>query len=64
MGSLFASYHFLFSVSDTMIKSLEASDIHSLCSGQVVSSIASLVKELLENSVDAKGKRLVNLWLS
>ena len=38
-----------------MIKALDSADVHSLCSGQVVSSIGSLVKELLENSIDAKG---------
>lgn len=35
------------------IRSLDASSIHALTSGQVVTSLASAIKELLENSLDA-----------
>ena len=35
------------------IKAISAKDIHNICSGQVILSLASACKELLENSLDA-----------
>lgn len=35
------------------IKSIDAASVHKICSGQVILDIASAVKELIENSLDA-----------
>jgi len=35
------------------IQPIEASSVHRICSGQVVLTLATAVKELVENSLDA-----------
>jgi DNA mismatch repair ATPase MutL len=37
----------------TVINAIDKSSIHKICSGQVVLDLATAVKELVENSVDA-----------
>lgn len=44
-----------------MIRQLDADSVRHLCAGQVLSSIAGVVKELLENSLDAKATQVVVL---
>ena len=41
-----------------MIKPLDQASIRLLCAGQVLSSLRSVVKELLENALDAKASRV------
>lgn len=36
-----------------MIKAIDKSSIHRICSGQVILDLATAVKELIENAVDA-----------
>ncbi len=47
-----------------MIKTIDGSTVHRLCSGQVIVDLRSCVKELVENALDAGAKsiqvRLVN----
>ena len=40
-------------VQDTRIKAIGKLDTHKICSGQVILSLATAVKELLENALDA-----------
>lgn len=37
----------------TLIKAIDKAAVHRICSGQVVLDLATAVKELLENSLDA-----------
>ena len=37
----------------SVIKKIDAGDVHKICSGQVVLSLAVAVKELVENALDA-----------
>lgn len=41
-----------------MIKSLSSSAIHRICSSQVITTLATAVKELVENSVDAGATKI------
>ena len=43
------------------IKSLDASSIHRITSGQVVIDLQTAVKELVENSLDA-GATSIGMW--
>lgn len=38
----------------SVIKKIDAGDVHKICSGQVVLSLAVAVKELVENALDAR----------
>lgn len=40
------------------IKALDKSTVHRICSGQVIVSLSSAVKELIENSLDAGAKNV------
>lgn len=55
MHPCFASrYCFFFSTGlAKAIKPIDRRSVHQICSGQVVLSLSSAVKELVENSVDA-----------
>ncbi|XBW38756.1 hypothetical protein QEN19_004342 [Hanseniaspora menglaensis] len=44
--------------SNTIIKAISEADIHSITSGQVIVDIVSVVKELLENALDANSKNI------
>ena len=44
------------------IKAIDKKSVHRICSGQVVLTLATAVKELLENSIDA-GATIVGLYL-
>lgn len=37
----------------TEIKAIDKKSVHRICSGQVVLTLATAVKELVENSIDA-----------
>lgn len=49
------------------IKPINRSSVHKICSGQVVLTLATAVKELVENSIDANatiiGKCMYNILL-
>ncbi|KAL9656509.1 hypothetical protein ABK040_005272 [Willaertia magna] len=40
--------------SKSLIHKIDNSSIHRICSGQVIVSLSSVIKELIENSIDAK----------
>ncbi|XP_065887523.1 mismatch repair endonuclease PMS2-like [Dysidea avara] len=46
----------------SVIKKIDAGDVHKICSGQVVLSLAVAVKELVENALDA-GATLIEIRL-
>jgi DNA mismatch repair protein PMS2 len=41
-----------------MIKAIDKQTIHRICSGQVITTMSSAIKELIENSLDAKSTRV------
>ena len=45
-----------------IIKAIDKSSVHRICSGQVIFNLAIAVKELIENSIDA-GATLVEIKL-
>ncbi|RIA81523.1 hypothetical protein C1645_790263 [Glomus cerebriforme] len=40
------------------VKTIDASSIHRICSGQVILDLATAIKELVENSLDAQAKSI------
>lgn len=54
-SSLLLSVRFILSSSEPAgaIKAIDKNSVHQICSGQVVLSLATAVKELVENSIDA-----------
>jgi len=46
------------------IQAIDASTVHRICSGQVVLTLATAVKELVENSLDAGATSIGNTVLS
>jgi DNA mismatch repair ATPase MutL len=40
------------------VKAIDTSSIHRICSGQVILDLATAIKELLENSLDAQAKSI------
>uniref|UniRef100_A0A1A9WWK9 MutL C-terminal dimerisation domain-containing protein n=1 Tax=Glossina brevipalpis TaxID=37001 RepID=A0A1A9WWK9_9MUSC len=40
------------------IRSIKEDDVHKICSGQVILTLAVAVKELVENAIDAKAKNI------
>jgi DNA mismatch repair protein PMS2 len=42
----------------SVIKQLDKTTVHHICSGQVIISLANAVKELIENSLDAGAKTI------
>lgn len=49
-------------MSDQVIKPIDKSSVHRICSGQVVLSLAIAMKELVENSIDA-GATIIEIFL-
>ncbi|CAG8614777.1 7767_t:CDS:2, partial [Funneliformis caledonium] len=43
------------------VKAIDVSSIHRICSGQVILDLATAVKELVENSLDAEAKSIVEI---
>ncbi|CAI2191264.1 5655_t:CDS:10, partial [Funneliformis geosporum] len=43
------------------VKAIDISSIHRICSGQVILDLATAVKELVENSLDAQAKSIVEI---
>uniref|UniRef100_A0A8C1JEQ6 Mismatch repair endonuclease PMS2 n=1 Tax=Cyprinus carpio TaxID=7962 RepID=A0A8C1JEQ6_CYPCA len=50
---MFIAYGILNTSSAGAIKAIDKQSVHQICSGQVVLSLATAVKELVENSIDA-----------
>lgn len=46
------------------LKALDAASVHRLCSSQVIVSLQTAVKELIENSLDAGATRIGNDFVS
>lgn len=46
----------------SIIKAIDQQTVHQICSGQVIQSMSSVVKELIENSIDAKATRIEILF--
>jgi DNA mismatch repair protein PMS2 len=44
--------------SSRFIKPINASSIHRICSGQVILDLATCVKELIENALDADASNI------
>ncbi|RHZ80299.1 hypothetical protein Glove_137g29 [Diversispora epigaea] len=42
----------------SIVKPIDASSVHKICSGQVILDLATAVKELVENSLDAQAKSI------
>ena len=47
----------------SVIKRIKDNDVHRICSGQVVLSLAVAVKELVENALDA-GASVIGKYIS
>ena len=44
----------MLSMNDSKLNRLSGEDIHSICSAQVITGLPSVIKELIENAIDAK----------
>ncbi len=40
------------------VKAIDTSSIHRICSGQVILDLATAIKELVENSLDAQARSI------
>jgi len=45
-------------VNNMSIQRIDYASVHRICSGQVILSLATAVKELIENSLDAKATKV------
>lgn len=60
----FIIFHFLLTATPyAMIKSIDTASIHRICSSQVVVDLATAVKELVENAIDA-GATVIEISLT
>ena len=55
---LFFRYNYLFLMNKTTVEKLPSATVKLLTSSQVITSVSTAVKELLENSIDAGGKTI------
>ena len=44
------------------VKAIDQSSVHRICSGQVIVDLSTTIKELVENSLDAKATSIGNTF--